>query len=105
MSWTSYGSSQRFNGRIAEVRLWNRALTTSELQLGLCGVDPESDGLVAYWKMNEGTGYVFNDATGNGYDMDWSSTWREVTEGQGLVEQDKSSYVNWLLDESNKCSQ
>ena len=105
MSWTSYGSSQRFNGRIAEVRLWNRALTTSELQLGLCGVDRESDGLVAYWKMNEGTGYIFNDATGNGYDMDWSSTWREITEGQGLVEQNKSSYVNWLLDESNKCSQ
>lgn len=105
MSWTGYGGSQRFVGRIAEVRLWNRALTTSELQLGLCGVDPKSEGLVSYWKMNEGTGYLFKDATGNGYDMDWSNTWREVTEGQGLVKQDKSGAVSWLIDNKNKCNQ
>lgn len=105
MSWTGYGGSQRFDGRIAEIRLWNRALTTSELQIGLCSVDPKSNGLVAYWKMNEGKGYIFKDATGNGYDMDWSNTWREVTEGQGNVKQDKSSYVSWLFDEKNKCAQ
>lgn len=105
MSWTSYGNSQRFNGRIAEVRLWDRALTSREIQVGLCGVDPTSEGLVAYWKLNEGEGSVFHDRSGNGYDMDWSSTWREVNEGQGLVEQDKSSYVNWLLDDQNRCVQ
>lgn len=105
MSWTGYGNSQRFDGRIAEVRLWNRALTTSELQLGLCSVDPKSEGLVSYWKMNEGSGYIFKDVTGNGYDMDWSNTWREVNEGQGLVKQDKSSFVNWLMDDKNKCNQ
>lgn len=105
MSWTSYASSQAFRGRIAEVRIWDRALSTSELQLGLCGVDPESEGLVAYWKMNEGSGYIFNDATGNGYDMDWSKTWREVTDGGGLVEQDKSGSVSWIFDDKNKCNQ
>ena len=105
MSWTGYGSSQHFAGRIAEVRLWNRALTTSELQIGLCGVDPKSNGLVSYWKMNEGTGFIFKDATNNGYDMDWSNTWREVTDGQGLVKQDKSGAVGWLFDDKNKCNQ
>ncbi|MBP1593771.1 MAG: hypothetical protein H6Q12_789 [Bacteroidetes bacterium] len=105
MSWTGYGSSQRFDGRVAEVRLWNRALTTSELKLGLCGVDPKSEGLISCWKMNEGTGYIFKDATGNGYDMDWSNTWREVNEGQGLVNQNKSGAVSWLMDEKNKCNQ
>nr|WP_320036616.1 DUF1735 and LamG domain-containing protein [uncultured Bacteroides sp.] len=105
MSWTGYGSSQRFDGRVAEVRLWNRALTTSELKLGLCGVDPKSEGLISYWKMNEGTGYIFKDATGNGYDMDWSNTWREVSEGQGLVNQNKSGAVSWLMDDKNKCNQ
>jgi len=105
MSWTGYGSSQRFDGRVAEVRLWNRALTTSELKLGLCGVDPKSEGLISYWKMNEGTGYIFKDATGNGYDMDWSNTWREVSEGQGLVNQNKSGSVSWLMDDKNKCNQ
>jgi hypothetical protein len=105
MSWTGYASSQAFRGRVAEIRLWNRALSTSELQLGICSVDPKSDGLVAYWKMNEGTGYIFHDATGNGYDMDWSNTWREVTEGAGIVKQDKSAAVSWLLDDKNKCNQ
>jgi hypothetical protein len=105
MSWTGYASSQAFRGRIAEIRLWNRALLTSELQLSICNVDPKSDGLVAYWKMNEGTGYIFHDATGNGYDMDWSDTWREVTEGKGLVKQDKSTAVSWLFDDKNKCNQ
>ena len=105
MSWTGYPASQAFRGRIAEVRLWNRALSTSELQIGLCGVDPKSKGLVGYWKMNEGSGYIFHDATGNGYDMDWSKTWREVKEGQGNVPQDKRGAVCWLMDEKNKCNQ
>jgi hypothetical protein len=105
MSWTNYPSQQAFRGRVAEIRLWNRALSTSELQVGLCGVDPKSQGLVAYWKMNEGTGYLFKDATGNGYDMDWSNTWREAVEGQGLINQDKSSAVNWIFDDKNRCNQ
>lgn len=105
MSWTSYGNSQRYNGRIAEVRVWDRALTTGELQIGLCGVDPKSDGLVAYWKMNEGEGHIFHDATEHGYDMDWSNVWREEQAGQGNVPQDKSSSVKWIMDDKNKCSQ
>ena len=28
--------------------------------------DPQSDGLEAYWKMNEGSGDTFKDATGHG---------------------------------------
>ncbi|MDD4193046.1 MAG: hypothetical protein PHI28_17055, partial [Mangrovibacterium sp.] len=95
----SYPYKQRFLGRIAEIRLWNRPLTTGELQLGICGVDPQSNGLVAYWKLNEGEGNIFKDATGNGFDMDWSKAW------QNDQQYDKSSYVNWLFDDKNKCSQ
>lgn len=105
MSWfdsgtpaNSYPYKQRFLGRIAEVRLWNRALTSSELQVGLCGVDPESEGLVAYWKLNEGEGAIFHDATGSGFDMDWSKAWQNDNQF------DKSQYVNWIFDEKNKCS-
>jgi hypothetical protein len=105
MSWRSYPSQQYFNGRVAEIRLWDRALSASEIQIGICGVDPNSEGLVAYWKLNEGEGHIFYDATGNGYDMDWSSVWREVSSETGLVEEDKSSYVNWVFDDNNKCSQ
>jgi len=106
MSWfdsgtasSSYPYKQRFLGRIAEIRLWDRPLTTSELQIGICGVDPESEGLVAYWKLNDGEGAIFKDATGNGYDIDWARSW------QNDQQYDKSSYVNWLIDDKNKCSQ
>ena len=106
MSWTSYPSSQYFRGRIAEMRVWNRALTPAELQMGLCGVDPASNGLVAYWKMNEGEGHIFHDATNNGYDMDWSNTCREIREGAGLTYGlDYSQYVAWDADDINKCVQ
>lgn len=107
MSWGGgYPQKQRFLGRIAEVRVWNRALSTSEIRLGLCGVDVASDGLVAYWKMNEGSGHIFHDATGNGYDMDWSDTQRDNTEGGTLNSFDYSSYVEsgWIFDANNKCS-
>lgn len=106
MSWTGYRSSQYFKGRIAEVRVWNRALSPAELQTGLCGVDPSSEGLMAYWKMNEGEGHIFNDVTGHGYDMDWSDTAREISEGAGLsYNLDYSSAVTWDYDDNNKCSQ
>ncbi|MEQ6119125.1 DUF1735 domain-containing protein [Reichenbachiella sp. MALMAid0571] len=105
MSWfdsgtasSSYPYRQRFLGRIAEIRLWDRGLTSSELQLGICGVDPASEGLLAYWKLNDGEGHVFKDATGNGYDMDWSESW------QNGNQYDKTDYVNWIADDENRCS-
>ena len=95
---------QYFKGRIAEVRVWNRALSPAELQMGLCAVDPTSEGLVAYWKMNEGEGHIFKDVTGNGYDMDWSNTSRDL--GQGIISGlDYSEYVSWDADDKNTCVQ
>lgn len=105
MSWyegnnpgSSHPNTQRFLGRIAEVRLWNRALSASELQVGLCGVDPGSEGLVAYWKMNEGEGPIFHDSTGNGFDIDWTKSYQMDSP------RDKSAHVNWVFDDHNKCS-
>jgi hypothetical protein len=104
MSWAStYRQRQRFLGRVAEARVWSRALSASEIQMGVCGVDPATPGLKAYWKFNEGTGYIFHDATGNGYDMDWSNTWRAP--GEGDIEAiDLHQYVVWAEDDKNKCN-
>lgn len=105
MSWENYPSNQYINGRIAEVRVWNRALSTSELQAGTCSVNPESEGLVAYWKFNEGKGYIFKDATNHGYDMDWSNTWRDNTGNGTLNKFDKSGAVSWIIDVNNICEE
>ncbi len=107
MSWgASYNQKQRFLGRIAEIRVWNRALSSSELQLGVAGVDVASDGLVGYWKLDEGEGHIFHDSTGHGYEMDWSNVWRDPDESGNLVNYDYSSYVDngWIMDSYNKAT-
>ncbi len=46
------------DGMISEVRIWDRVLPASEFKVPnhFWSVDPNSDGLVAYWKFNDGTG-------------------------------------------------
>ena len=105
MSWGGYRSSQFFQGRLCEVRVWNRALTASEISMGFAGVNAQSEGLVAYWKMNEGEGHIFHDATGHGYDMDWTDTWRDDRENGVLVAHDYSQYIKWVKDDNNKVAQ
>lgn len=105
MSWGGYRSSQFFQGRLCEVRVWNRALTASEISTGFAGVNAHSDGLVAYWKMNEGEGHIFHDATGHGYDMDWTDTYRDDRENGVLVPHDYSQYIRWVKDDNNKVAQ
>lgn len=106
MSWAGYPSSQTFDGSICDVRVWTRALSQDEIKSGLCGVEPESDGLKAYWKMGEGKGNIFYDCTGNGYDIDWSDTYRCVKESEsdpGTHLTDRHKYIKWDTSESNIC--
>ncbi|PAW92733.1 hypothetical protein CKK33_04165 [Mucilaginibacter sp. MD40] len=87
MSYAGYQYSQSIDARISEIKVWNKALSRTDISNGLCGVDPKSDGLIAYWKMNEGSGNVFYDRTGNGRDMTWPSQ------------------AVWIKDADNKCAQ
>ena len=105
MSWGNYRNSQFYQGRLCEVRVWARALTASEIAMGFAGVNAHSEGLVAYWKMNEGEGHIFHDATGHGYDMDWTDTWRDDREDGVLVPHDYSQYIRWVKDDNNKVVQ
>ncbi|MDP4261731.1 MAG: DUF1735 domain-containing protein [Bacteroidota bacterium] len=88
MSYAGYQTAQRFLGRIAEIRFWNRPLSKTEIQEGLCGVDAAASGLIAYWKLNEGSGNTFFDRTGNGRNMTWTK-----------------APVVWNSDPANKCAQ
>lgn len=106
MSWGGYRASQYFRGRMCEMRVWDHARTPGEIKNSLCGVDPQSEGLVAYWKFNEGQGYIFNDATGHGYTMDWKDTSRDVGEnGVMVATPDAANAVSWIEDDKNKCSE
>jgi hypothetical protein len=107
--WGGYDTRQYFNGRIAECRVWSRCLTASEIKLNLCGADPNADGLLAYWKLNEGTGSIFRNSSKEGakYDMDWTKVYWDPNDrgNDNLTLADKSQYVTWATDLLNKCSQ
>lgn len=61
----SYESTRDFQGMMSELRIWNRVLTADELanEARRYGVDPKSEGLVTYWKCDEGQGNVIKDHT------------------------------------------
>lgn len=105
MSYQGYNSQQFFAHRFCELRIWNRALSTSEINANMCGADPQSEGLVAYWKFNEGTGHIFKDASNHGMDMDWTKT-KRAKRGDDLSDTpEAANYIKWVKDDINKCAQ
>ena len=65
------GRSERgrlMDGVVSEARVWNRALNVIELENNQCYVDPDSEGLIGYWRLNELVDGKFKDLTGNGND-------------------------------------
>lgn len=65
----SYSDDRYLAGDICECRIWNVVRTKEQLEENVYMVDPASDGLVAYWKCDEGVGNVVKDHTGNGNDL------------------------------------
>lgn len=61
----SYEPARDFRGMMSELRIWNRALTATELaeEGRRYDVDTKADGLVTYWKFDEGQGDVVKDHT------------------------------------------
>ena len=82
-----YQSSQLFYGRLSEMRLWTRPLSAREIKANVCGVDPSTNGLVSYWRMNEGEGTTF-------YDL--SPSKRDISYKNGIT-------IDWTYDDTNKC--
>lgn len=52
-----------FNGYMSEVRLWNVVRSGNQIKENMLNVDPETPGLVAYYKLNGD----INDSSPNGY--------------------------------------
>lgn len=88
MPWNGYQRSQHWNGRLSEMRIWNKPLTPRDIRSNMCGVDASSEGLIGYWKMNEGEGSTLYDATA----------------AQNHLEYKDGTIVGWLVgDDENKC--
>lgn len=64
----SYNYKRWLEGEISECRVWNKVLTADDINVKdhFYEVNPDTEGLVGYWKFNEGVGTVIADHTGNG---------------------------------------
>lgn len=69
---TMIGSGSRYfkaKCNLSQVRMWKVALTQLQIQNNMYyELDASNPDMIAYWKMDEGDGYNFADATGNGHD-------------------------------------
>lgn len=78
----AYDNTRWLPGEISELRVWNVVRTEEQISKNPYRVDPKSDGLVAYWKFNEGAGNIIRDHTGNGNDLkaanDGEPVWIDV---------------------------
>jgi len=60
------GNTEYWYGKLDEIRLWSAARTSSEINSGMYQIiDPSSEGLIAYWDFNEGSGNQAHDLTEN----------------------------------------
>lgn len=83
----SSGSYFRASCKMAQVRFWSKALAASAIQDAMNREVPaSSEGLMGYWKLNEGSGSVYKDSSPNGRDMqceeapEWSSDMIDFTD-------------------------
>ena len=76
----SYDNTRYFRGDMSEVRVWNVIRTPEEIAANMYGVEPDTPGLMAYWKMDEGSGRTIRDHSGHGLEGTAVNnvTWRTV---------------------------
>lgn len=79
----SYADDRYFDGEMSEVRIWDRCLTAEEINADnhFYNVSPASEGLSAYWKMDDGSGTTLKDSSPNGNDLtlDNPTKWPKVS--------------------------
>lgn len=79
----SYAADRYFDGEMAEVRIWDHCLSAEEINADthFYTVSPDSEGLVAYWKMDDGEGTTLKDSSPNGNDLtlDNPTKWPKVS--------------------------
>jgi len=64
-----------FKGIIDEVRIWNTARTQTQIRDNMCKkLTGSESGLVAYWRMDDGSGQTVDDLTSNSIDGTLGST-------------------------------
>lgn len=79
----SYADDRYFDGEMAEVRIWDHCLSAEEINADthFYTVSPSAEGLIAYWKLDDGAGTTLKDSSPNGNDLtlDNPTKWPKVS--------------------------
>ena len=86
------------DGQVDEVSLWNLALTEQQVQDYMYADLTGEEGLVGYWKLNEGTGSTAYDSSDEGNNGQiYGATWSTDTPGPSTVTVNVSYNDGWNL--------
>ena len=86
------------DGQVDEVSLWNLALTEQQVQDYMYADLTGEEGLVGYWKLNEGTGSTSYDSSDEGNNGQiYGATWSTDTPGPSTVTINVSYNDGWNL--------
>lgn len=77
----AWNDDRWLDGEISELRVWSVQRTPEQIASSMYEVDPSTEGLVAYWKFNEGAGKQVKDYTANGNNITAKNdlTWTKVS--------------------------
>ena len=77
----AWNDDRWLDGEISELRVWSVQRTQEQIASSMYEVDPNTDGLVAYWKFDEGAGKQVKDHTANGNNITAVNdlTWTKVS--------------------------
>ena len=54
---------------LSEFRIWDHVRSRQQLKTFACAVDPSTEGLLGYWRFNEGTGNVVKDSSKGNHNL------------------------------------
>ncbi len=93
----SNGIIYRFNGTVDDIRLWNRALSQSEIRDTMCvNLAGSESGLVGYWNFNETNGNTVFDLSANHFNGMIKGNPKRVRSGAPIGDQSVYLYpTSW----------
>jgi gliding motility-associated-like protein len=93
--WFSNTNVYRFKGQLDDVRVWNRALSISEIRDGMCRkLTGNESGLIGYWTFDETGGAVVNDKSANNFDGALQNSPERVYSGAPIGDESQYLYTS-----------